>query len=124
MSRPYHRTTLRLIPFFIDLVIVMFFSLLGRESHTQVLNIAGLFSTSWPFIAGLILCTLVVLYVGSGSLAELWPAGVLLACGTPIVGQIIRTIFVGFSLPFAFVSFGFLGLGIMSWRVIVTVRRR
>ena len=45
--------------FAIDVVLVVVFAMIGRTSHAEQLNVAGVWQTAWPFLAGLVLGWLV-----------------------------------------------------------------
>src|SRR5882757_666636 len=72
----------------IDVACVLVFSAVGRRSHDEGLNIAGIASTAWPFLSGTALGWLA---------AQAWrrptavyPTGVVVWLCTVVVGMVLR----------------------------------
>jgi Protein of unknown function (DUF3054) len=102
---------------------VLVFVVIGRASHTKGESLAGLASTSWPFLAGL----------AAGWLAaRAWrqpvavvPSGVAAWLGAVAVGMMLRVI-AGQGTAFAFilVALVFLGLFLVGWRLALRLLTR
>jgi hypothetical protein len=95
---------------------VLVFVAIGRAAHHHGDSLAGLASTSWPFLAGL----------AAGWLAgRAWrhpesiiPAGVSAWLGTVAVGMALRVVAgQGTALAFIGVALAFLGLFLLGWRL-------
>ena len=100
-----------------DIGCVLLFVVIGRASHSKGETLAGLASTSWPFLGGL----------AAGWLAgrawrqpaALVPAGVAAWLGAVAMGMVLRVI-AGQGTAFAFivVALIFLGLFMLGWRLV------
>ena len=100
----------------LDVLCVLVFVVIGRASHTQGEALAGIASTSWPFLCGL----------GAGWAASrawrrplaLRPAGLAVWLCTVAFGMILRVIAgQGTAVAFIVVALAFLGLFLLGWRV-------
>ncbi|HEY6274977.1 MAG TPA: DUF3054 domain-containing protein [Streptosporangiaceae bacterium] len=103
-----------------DVVVVLAFVVIGRANHHTGETLAGVASTSWPFLTGL----------AAGELAArawrrpaaLVPTGLIVWLVTLGAGQLLRVVSgQGTELAFIAVSAAFLGLFLLGWRLIVTV---
>jgi hypothetical protein len=101
----------------LDVCCVLIFVMIGRASHTKGETLAGIASTSWPFLCGL----------GVGWAASrawrrpltLRPAGLVVWLGTVAVGMILRVVSgQGTAVAFIIVALAFLGLFLLGWRLI------
>ena len=106
-----------------DVCCVLAFVIIGRGQHHDGVTLAGVASTSWPFLAGL----------AAGTLAgrawrqpfTLWPSGAVVWAGTVAIGQLLRAVSgQGTDLAFILVSAAFLGLFLFGWRVVVQLTAR
>jgi hypothetical protein len=102
---------------------VLLFVVIGRASHSKGETLAGLASTSWPFLAGL----------AAGWLAaRAWrqpvsvrPAGAAAWLGAVAVGMVLRVIAgQGTAFAFVLVALVFLGLFLVGWRLAVRLVTR
>ena len=107
----------------LDVACVLIFVIIGRASHTKGETLAGIASTSWPFLCGL----------GVGWLASrawrrplaLRPAGLTAWLSTVAVGMILRVVSGQGTAPaFIAVALAFLGLFLLGWRLIWGLVRR
>jgi hypothetical protein len=100
----------------LDVFCVLIFVVIGRASHAKGESLAGIASTSWPFLAGLAVGWLAVRAWRRP--ADLLPAGVSAWLGTVAVGMILRVVS-GQGTAFAFicVALAFLGLFELGWRL-------
>jgi hypothetical protein len=101
----------------LDVCCVLVFVVIGRANHSKGESLAGIASTSWPFLAGL----------AAGWLtARAWrrplsllPAGVAAWLGTVAVGMILRVVSgQGTAFAFIIVALAFLGLFQLGWRLV------
>jgi hypothetical protein len=99
-----------------DVCCVLAFVVIGRANHHAGESLAGVASTSWPFLAGLA--------VGEAA-ARGWrrpfallPTGAGVWLGTVAIGQVLRVASgQGTELAFIVVSLLFLGLFLLGWRL-------
>ena len=105
-----------------DVVCVLLFAVIGRTSHNEANNLAGVLGTAWPFLAG---CALGLL------LARVWrrPAGLrtglVVWVGTAAAGIALRLLGGATAAwPFVIVATLSLGLLIVGWRALYGLVRR
>jgi hypothetical protein len=107
----------------LDIACVLIFVIIGRASHVKGESLAGIASTSWPFLAGL----------GVGWLASrAWrcplairPAGLVIWLCTVAIGMILRVISgQGTAAAFIAVALAFLALFLLGWRLLARLARR
>jgi peptidoglycan/LPS O-acetylase OafA/YrhL len=100
----------------LDACFVLAFVIIGRASHAKGETLAGITSTAWPFLAGL-LSGWVVTRAWRRPLA-VTPAGVGAWLGTVAIGMTLRVL-AGQGTAFAFicVALAFLGLFLLGWRL-------
>ena len=100
----------------LDVLCVLVFVVIGRASHTQGESLAGIASTSWPFLAGL---------AAGWAVSRAWrrplalrPAGIAAWLGTVAVGMALRVVSgQGTAVAFIIVALAFLGLFLLGWRL-------
>jgi hypothetical protein len=101
----------------LDICCVLIFVIIGLASHAKGETIAGIASTSWPFLAGL----------GLGWLAcRAWrrpgglvPAGIGAWLCTVVFGMVLRVVSgQGTAVSFIIVALLFLGLFLLGWRMV------
>lgn len=112
-------------PLVADIIIVIAFAIIGRASHAESLDLGGIATTMWPFLAALIIGWVV---------ARAWRApmkpvrtGVPLWLVTLAGGMLLRIASgQGTAVPFIIVAGVFLLLTLVGWRVVAAViaRRR
>ena len=107
----------------LDVCCVLIFVIIGRASHTKGESLAGIASTSWPFLSGL----------GIGWLASrAWRrplairrAGLVIWLSTVAIGMILRVISgQGTAAAFIAVALAFLALFLLGWRLLARLARR
>ncbi|MGD0393898.1 MAG: DUF3054 domain-containing protein [Acidimicrobiales bacterium] len=99
----------------LDLACVLLFVGIGRSVHAHSLSIAGMASTSWPFVAGLAAGWIVV-HIGHASGAAI-TSGIVVASLTCAVGMALRVLAgQGTAVAFVLVALGFLGATMVGWR--------
>ncbi|SEB47824.1 Protein of unknown function [Paramicrobacterium humi] len=111
----------------IDIVLTLVFAIIGRASHAEALDVAGVLGTWWPFLVALLVGWIV-------SLA--WRAPLrIVRSGIPIWiitvagGMLLRVVSgQGTALPFIIVATIALGVFLLGWRgiaaAVAAVRRR
>ena len=72
----------------LDAVLVVVFAVIGRSSHAEGLDAAGVWGTAWPFLAGLAIGWVVARAWRHPSAP--WPTGVIVWAATLIVGMLLR----------------------------------
>lgn len=100
----------------LDVCCVLLFVVIGRANHTKGESLAGIASTSWPFLCGL---------AAGWAASRAWrrplspyPAGVAAWLGTVALGMILRVVSgQGTAVGFIVVALAFLGLFLVGWRV-------
>ena len=101
----------------VDVCCVLIFVVIGRASHTQGETVAGIASTSWPF-----LCGLAAGWAGSRAWRQplaLRPAGLAVWLCTVALGMLLRVVAgQGTAVAFIIVALAFLGLFLLGWRLI------
>src|ERR1700761_6939155 len=107
----------------LDIGCVLLFVVIGRASHTKGESLAGIASTSWPFLCGL----------GAGWLVSrawrrplaLHPAGIAAWLGTVALGMVLRVVSgQGTAAAFIVVALVFLGLFLLGWRLAAALLTR
>lgn len=92
----------------LDVVLIVLFAALGRDTHQHGLDPAGILVTASPFLAACLAGW--ILLSRRSSPAALWPAGVALWLITVVAGLGIRALFGGgVALSFAIVTLCVLG---------------
>ncbi|MQY23500.1 hypothetical protein NRB20_66300 [Nocardia sp. RB20] len=115
------------MPFLVDVVLVIVFCVIGRNSHHEGIISAGLFRTLWPFVIGLLVGWALAALLGArGGFADavarfdartLWPTGVTIWLSTLIIGMLLRVISgQGIAWTFIGVAATVLALFLLGWR--------
>ncbi|MBO0856671.1 MAG: DUF3054 domain-containing protein [Nocardia sp.] len=121
------------LPLLIDIVLVIAFCVIGRNSHSEAVVGPGLLRTLWPFGAGLLIGWALALLIATRSARSrfdgyaLWPTGVLVWLSTLIGGMVLRVVSgQGTQVSFINVAATVLALFLVGWRVVrfVIVRQR
>lgn len=106
-----------------DTASVVLFAAVGRSSHAEGLDLAGVASTSWPFLAGA---------AAGWAVSRAWrrPAtvrtGAVVWAGAVVIGMALRVaVGQGTALSFTIVTAVVLGAFLLGWRAVgAAVRRR
>lgn len=106
-----------------DLVLVLVFVGIGRESHREAMSAAELFGTAWPFLVGLAV---------GWAIARAWRAplamgrtGAPVWLATVVVGLLLRAVTgQGVAVPFLVVATLVLAALLVGWRALVEVLDR
>lgn len=101
----------------IDIVLVVAFVLIGRRSHDEEFNLAGVWETAWPFFAGLLLGWLVTRAWRWPD--RVWPTGVIIWLVTVAGGMVLRSVSgQGTDIAFIIVATVTLGAFLVGWRLL------
>ncbi|HEX3712556.1 MAG TPA: DUF3054 domain-containing protein [Trebonia sp.] len=106
----------------LDIASVVIFVVIGRASHVKGESLAGIASTSWPFLCGLA-AGWALSRAWPGSAASGWPAavrpaGVIVWACTVALGMVLRVVSgQGTAAAFVVVALVFLGLFLLGWRL-------
>jgi Protein of unknown function (DUF3054) len=107
----------------IDVACVVAFCAVGRRSHDEGLNVAGIATTAWPFLSGTVLGWLL-----SGAWrrpSALYPTGVAVWLCTVIVGMVLRkATSAGVAGSFVVVAATVTGILLLGWRAIAQLERQ
>lgn len=104
----------------LDIAGVVAFVAIGRLAHHHGDSPSGVWYTAWPFLAGLAIGLLVARYWRQP--AALRPAGLGAWLGAAGAGMVIRVAAgQGTAAAFIGVTFAFLALFLLGWRVIALV---
>lgn len=107
----------------LDVCCVLAFVIIGRDSHAKGESMAGIASTSWPF-----LCGVAAGWTGSGAWRRplaLRPAGIAVWLSTVTLGMILRVVSgQGTAVAFIIVTLSFLGLFMLGWRLVARLVAR
>lgn len=99
----------------LDTIWVVLFVAIGRHAHDHGDTVAGILSTSWPFLVGLGVGWLLVRAWRAPT--ALAPTGVVIWLGAALLGMVVRVLAgQGTALAFIGVTLAFLGLGLLGWR--------
>lgn len=102
----------------LDLCCVLAFVVIGRASHAEGETVAGIATTAWPFLSGLLIG-----WVATRPWRRASGVGVWLV--TVAVGMVLRVVSgQGTAVTFVIVSLVFLGLTMLGWRAVGHLRRR
>lgn len=110
----------------LDLVVVVVFTLIGRRTHDEPLDLAGWWQTAWPFLAGLLIGWAVVALTTRAWPTRLWH-GLPVWISTVFAGMAFRDMSgQGTALPFVVVATLFLAATLLGWRLVLWLvdRRR
>lgn len=109
----------RLVPALLDVVLVVVFAAVGRRSHAEGLDVAGVLRTALPFLVGTAagwLLASVVVDGGPRSLAY----GAVVVVSTVAVGMVLRAVAAqGVALSFVVVATVVLSVLLLGWRLLV-----
>ena len=102
----------------LDVLLVLVFAAVGRRSHAEGLDVAGILRTAWPFLAGTAagwLVAGVALDAGPRSLAF---GAVVVVC-TVAIGMLLRRLTGdGTALPFVVVATTVVTVLLLGWRLV------
>ncbi|WP_157002354.1 DUF3054 domain-containing protein [Agromyces laixinhei] len=107
----------------LDAVLVIVFVSIGRRTHAEGIDFAGIAGTTWPFLAALVSGWLVA-RAWRHPLA-VWPTGVTVWAVTVLGGMLLRVVS-GQGTQFAFIIVATLTLAafLLGWRLIALLVTR
>jgi hypothetical protein len=101
----------------LDVACLLVFSAVGRRSHDEGLNVAGIATTAWPFLTGT-----AVGWLASQAWrrpAAVYPTGVMVWLCTVAVGMLLRKVTAaGVAGSFVVVASTVTALLLLGWRAI------
>ncbi len=101
---------------------VLAFVIIGRHTHGHGDSVAGVWQTAWPFLAGLAAGLAAVRAWRRP--AAIRPSGLGAWAGAAGAGMVIRVLAgQGTAAAFIVVTFVFLGLFLLGWRVLLVTAR-
>ena len=112
-----------LAPLVADVIGVLVFCAVGRRSHDEGLNIGGVATTAWPFLAGTVVGWLA---------SRAWrrptavaPTGVIVWLCTVVVGMVLRKASsAGVAASFVVVASSVTAILLLGWRAVVGLTQR
>lgn len=108
----------------IDVVVVLIFASAGRSTHETANTLTGIAHTAWPFLVGLVIGWFITkqwrhTLAGSPIALQIWPAAIMMSLVTWSIGLALRSITGSTNGGgFPLVSFGFLVLILVGWRIV------
>lgn len=107
----------------VDVACVLVFCAVGRRSHDESLNVAGIATTAWPFLSGTALGWL--LSHAWRRPSAVYPTGVVVWLSTVAVGMLLRKVTsAGVAGSFIVVAATVTALLLLGWRAIAQFGRR
>jgi hypothetical protein len=107
----------------LDVACVLVFCAVGRRSHDEGLNLAGVATTAWPFLSGTALGWLVAR--GWRSPTAVAPTGIAVWVCTVVVGMLLRKLTsAGVAASFVVVAATVTALLLLGWRAALLLRHR
>ena len=102
-----------------DALAVLVFVGIGRSAHHHLVDLPGMASTSWPFLAGLAVGWAATAALRRrGRAARLVAGGVVAWLATVAAGMALRVVSgQGTAYAFVLVALGFLGATMLGWRL-------
>jgi hypothetical protein len=114
------------VPAVVDVLLVLVFCVIGRRNHDEANAVAGLASTAWPFLGGLVAGWIAALRLHAEPVG-LYPFGVSVWFGAVAGGMVLRVIGgQGTAFSFIIVASIVLAIFLIGWRALATFvgRRR
>ncbi len=107
-----------LLPAALDLVLVVVFAAVGRRSHAEGLDLAGVASTAWPFLVGTVTGWALAAGVLDSPPRSL-AFGAVVVASTVVVGMVLRVV-TGQGTAWSFVLVATLVLSalLLGWRLV------
>lgn len=108
----------RALPAVLDVALVVLFAAVGRRSHAEGLDVAGILRTSLPFLVGTAAGWLLASITLDSAPRSLAFGAVVVAC-TVVLGMVFRRIAAeGTALSFVVVAATVLTALLLGWRVV------
>jgi hypothetical protein len=107
----------------VDVVCVVVFCTIGRRSHAEGINVAGVAETAWPFLAGTAAGWLAVR--GWRRPASLAPTGLAIWLSTVVIGMLLRkATSAGTAVSFVVVASLVTAILLLGWRAAASALAR
>ena len=108
----------------LDVVLVIVFCAIGRQSHNEANALTGLATTAWPFLSGLAVGWLatVALYRDKFDGFLIVPTGIVVWLSTLVVGMLLRVVSgQGTAFSFIIVAGTVLAVFLLGWRAVAKI---
>lgn len=103
----------------LDLTAVAVFTLIGRRTHEEPLDLGGWWDTAWPFVTGLVIGWVVVALSSRAWPTRIWH-GATVWIATVFGGMALRDMGgQGTALSFVIVATIFVGVTLLGWRLVL-----
>lgn len=116
------------LPLILDVFLVIVFCAIGRQTHDEENAIAGLATTAWPFLSGLLIgwAATYALYRDKFDAYLVIPTGVIVWLSTVILGMALRIGVSGHEFKITFVMVATLSLAVflLGWRALAPLVAR
>ncbi|MRX45561.1 DUF3054 domain-containing protein [Agromyces kandeliae] len=123
MPAPSRPSVTAVVAVAVDVVLVVVFAAIGRGSHREVVDAAGVWQTAWPFLVGLAIGWLVAR--GWRRPLAVRPTGIAAWLSAVIVGMLLRLVTgSGAALAFVVVATLTLAAFLLGWRAVAALVRR
>ncbi|WP_271395014.1 DUF3054 domain-containing protein [Neomicrococcus lactis] len=97
--------------YLIDVVLIVVFTMLGRQTHEHGLTLLGIAQTAAPFLLAYLIIRVVGHFAWPSRVGSIWPDAVVVWITTAGLGLILRVLFGATAAPaFQIVTFMTLGL--------------
>jgi hypothetical protein len=108
----------RLLPAALDVALVVVFAAVGRRSHAEGLDLGGVATTAWPFLAGTVVGWALATLTLDGSPTTL-AFGAVVVTSTVVVGMLLRGV-TGQGSAWSFVVVATLVVSalLLGWRLV------
>ncbi|HET9647558.1 MAG TPA: DUF3054 domain-containing protein [Microlunatus sp.] len=106
----------------VDTIAVSVFAIIGRRSHGELSDLAGTWHTAWPFLAGMVLGTVLARsWRRPGSLSS----GIVIWACTLVGGMLLRVVSGNtVAITFVIVAGVVLAAFLLGWRGLYSLIRR
>ncbi len=106
-----------------DVLLILLFAALGRQTHSSGPGLLGLLATAWPFLAAWLVGSAITM--PNRTWARIWPAGVVVWLITAAGGLLLRVASGDTAAPsFQLVTAGVLGAFLLGRRLISSLLLR
>jgi hypothetical protein len=113
----------------LDVVVVLAFAAIGRNSHAETDTLTGILTTAWPYlvatVVGSVLGSLISLARRHPTRPYAWRTGIVVWLTTVVLGMVLRMATGDTAAwPFWIVAFITLGIGLLGWRGVARLAGR
>ncbi|MBA8795062.1 FlaA1/EpsC-like NDP-sugar epimerase [Friedmanniella endophytica] len=109
----------------VDVIVVLFFALVGRHAHDESGDVVGVVVTAWPFLVGTLVGSLVARTWRSVTAPTATRTALIVWVSTVLLGMVLRVLS-GSTAQWSFVLVATVVLGVLlvGWRVAARATRR